>query len=220
MVATGLSRGFGAGAARVEALRQASLTVADSELVVVLGRSGAGKTTLLSVCGGLDRPDSGSVLVAGQRVDQLRDGQLQRFLATTAGWVFQTAGLLPLLTAEENVALGLRLAGAPEAAALRAARDALTVVGLGERRAHRGNELSGGEQHRVALARALAKGPALLYADEPTAQLDSETGGAILSLIRESADSGIPVLMATHDELAAEVGDRVLRLDDGVLTSA
>lgn len=212
-----ISRSFGSGDRRVEAVKEASFQVLDGELVMLLGRSGAGKTTLLSCCGGLDRPDSGSVQVAGQRVEGLHGSDLQHFLANTVGWVFQSAGLLPLLTAEENVALGLRLAGTGEREAMATARQALSSVGLSERAAHRGHELSGGEQQRVALARALAKGPALLIADEPTAQLDTETAAGILALIQEAAQSGIAVLMATHDEAATELADRVLLLDDGVL---
>jgi putative ABC transport system ATP-binding protein len=217
LVADGLCRGFGDGGTRVEAVRSASIQVAEAELVVVLGRSGAGKSTLLSLCGGLDEPDEGHVTVAGRDVRTLHGAERDTFLRRTVGWVFQAAGLLPLLSAEENVALAVRLTGAGEVAAMAGARRALDSVGLTQRAGHRGNELSGGEQHRVALARALAKSPALLIADEPTAQLDSETARGILSLIREAAEGGAAVLLATHDESAAEVAHRVLLMEDGFL---
>jgi putative ABC transport system ATP-binding protein len=134
------------------------------------------------------------------------------------GWVCQNAGLLPLLTAGENVALAARIAGEPEVEASRLSGLALEATGLSERGEHREDELSGGERQRVALARALVRAPVLLIADEPTAQLDSRTAAGILGLIREAADSGTAVLMATHDEQVAAVGDRVLRMEDGLLT--
>jgi putative ABC transport system ATP-binding protein len=133
------------------------------------------------------------------------------------GWVFQSPGLLPLLTAEENVALALRLLDRRDTGMAAAARAALDAVGLAERANHRGAELSGGEQQRVALARALVKEPALLIADEPTGQLDTETGRAVLEVLRRTADAGTAVLLATHDPAAAEVADRVLLMEDGVL---
>ena len=142
-----------------------------------------------------------------------RDG----FLRRTVGWVFQSAGLLPLQTAGENVSLTLRLLGRSEAEASAAARRALDAVGLSERTEHRGEELSGGEQQRVAVVRALVKAPALLLADEPTAQLDSETAGSVLALLRHAAASGTAVLLATHDEAAAGEADRVLVMEDGCL---
>jgi putative ABC transport system ATP-binding protein len=217
LVADELCRRFGEGETRVEAVRSASLQVAEAELVVVLGRSGAGKSTLLSLCGGLDEPDEGRVTVAGRDVRTLDGAERDHFLRRTVGWVFQAAGLLPLLSAGENVALAVRLTGADEVAASARARLALDSVGLTQRARHRGNELSGGEQHRVALARALAKSPALLIADEPTAQLDSETARGIMSLIRRAAEQGTAVLLATHDESAAEVAHRVLLMEDGFL---
>ncbi|MDQ6773290.1 MAG: ABC transporter ATP-binding protein, partial [Candidatus Dormibacteraeota bacterium] len=207
LLARGLCRSFASGDSVVRAVAGADLSVDEGELLVVLGRSGAGKTTLLTLCGGLDRPDSGSVTVGGRDVAGLRGAARDLFLQRTVGWVFQAPGLLPLLSAEENVALGLRLAGSSEAEAAAMARRALAGVGLSGRARHRGNELSGGEQHRVALARALAKAPALLIADEPTSQLDTETARGILALIREAADSGTAVLLATHDRAAAEVAD-------------
>jgi putative ABC transport system ATP-binding protein len=216
LVAEGLTRSFRAGGELVVAVRESSLRVGERELVAILGRSGAGKSSFLFLCGGLDRPDAGRVIVAGQEVTALGGPALERFLQRTVGWVFQSPGLLPLLTAEENVALALRLLDRP----VGAARAALDAVGLGDRAGHRGAELSGGEQQRVALARALVKEPALLIADEPTGQLDTETGRAVLDLLRRTADAGTAVLLATHDAAAAEVADRVLLMDDGVLRAA
>src|SRR5438094_4298644 len=200
---------------RVDALVGVDLQVREGEMVVLLGRSGAGKTTLLSLIGGLDRADSGSIHVGGQDVKALRDGDLDRFRQRTIGWAFQTAGLLPLLTALENVWLPLALQGKPEKEAVAEATTALAAVGLAERADHRAYELSGGEQHRVALARALAKAPLLLLADEPTAQLDSETAREITVLIRRAADSGTAVVFATHDRAVTEFADRVVLIEDG-----
>jgi putative ABC transport system ATP-binding protein len=218
VVARGLTRRFTTGGRTVEAVRDADLQVGDGEMLVLLGRSGAGKSTLLSLIGGLDRPDAGTVTVAGQDVPSLRGADLDRFLQRTVGWVFQTSGLLPLLTAAENVSLGLRVAGESEAASMQAAMTALESVGLAERADHRGNELSGGEQQRVAVARALIKAPHLLLADEPTAQLDTETSRSIIALLRQAADSGTAILFATHDESATELADRVIHMEDGVLS--
>lgn len=215
--ARGVSRRFAAGGRVVEAVRDADLDLVAGELVVLLGRSGAGKSTLLSLLGGLDRPDSGTIRVAGLDVTALRGRDLEEYLQGTVGWVFQTSGLLPLLSATENVALTRRLRGDGDREATEAARRALAEVGLAERGDHRGHELSGGEQQRVAVARALAKAPALLLADEPTAQLDTDTARTVTALLRRAAGSGTAVLLATHDESAAEHADRVLRMQDGVL---
>ena len=209
-----VSKHFDAGR-RVQALAGVDLQVGEGEMVVLLGRSGAGKTTLLSLIGGLDRADSGSIHVGGQDVNALRDGDLDRFRQRTIGWAFQTAGLLPLLTALENVWLPLALQSKTEKEAVAEATTVLDAVGLAERADHRAHELSGGEQHRVALARALAKAPLLLLADEPTAQLDSETAREITTLIRKAADSGTAVLFATHDRAVTEFADRVVVIEDG-----
>lgn len=209
-----VSRHFNTGR-RVDALVGVDLLVKESELVVLLGRSGAGKSTLLSLIGGLDRPDSGSIHVGGQDVTGLHGAALDLFRQRTVGWAFQTAGLLPLLTALENVWVPMTLMGRTEAEATAEARAVLGAVGLEERADHRAYELSGGEQHRVALARALAKAPELLLADEPTAQLDSETARDITRLIRSAADSGTAVLFATHDRAVAEFADRVVTIEDG-----
>jgi len=213
-----VSRRFEVGGHSVDAVRGVDLSVREGELVALLGRSGSGKTTLLSLAGGLDRPDAGQVSVGGQVLGTLDEAGLDEFRRRTVGWIFQTSGLLPLLTATENVALALRIQGLPEARAGRMALAALEEVGLAERAAHRAYELSGGEQQRAALARAMVKHPRLLLADEPTGQLDSETSQEVVSLLREAASAGITVLLATHDPALADVADRVLRIEDGRLT--
>ena len=218
LVAEGLSRWFTAGTGQVIGVRNAELRIAEAELVVVLGRSGSGKSTLLALCGGLDQPDLGRVMVGGREVSSLRGAARESFLQRSVGWVCQNAGMLPLLTAEENVALAAWIAGEPQQEAVRLARVALAATGLSERAGHREDELSGGERQRVALARALVRAPDLLIADEPTAQLDTGTAYGVLALIREAADAGTAVLLATHDEAVAALGDRVLRMEDGVLT--
>jgi putative ABC transport system ATP-binding protein len=219
IVAAGLLREFGSGAQRTRAVDGVDLSVAEAELLMVLGRSGAGKTTLLSMVGGLDRPDAGTVTVAGQRVEALQGRDRDRFLQVSVGWVFQTSGLVPLLTAAENVELSLRLAGLTGTAARERAVEALALVGLDGRRAHTAAELSGGEQQRVAVARAIAKRPIAVIADEPTAQLDSETAAGIMELLREVAAAGTAVLMATHDRVAVEYADRVVNMEDGRLAA-
>jgi putative ABC transport system ATP-binding protein len=212
----GVSRRFSAGGRTVNAVHGATLSIDDGELVVLLGRSGSGKTTLLSMIGGLDRPDEGTVMVDGADVGSLRGSDLDRFRQKTVGWVFQTSGLLPLLTAAENVGLALRIQGRNEDESSRAALSALEEVGLAERADHRTYELSGGEQQRVALARALVKEPRVLLADEPTGQLDTETAGSVMGLIREASTAGITSIVATHDTALAGQADRVLVMEDGV----
>jgi putative ABC transport system ATP-binding protein len=212
----GVSRRFTAGGRTVNAVHGATLSIDDGELLVLLGRSGSGKTTLLSMIGGLDRPDEGTVIVDGADVGSLRGSDLDRFRQKTVGWVFQTSGLLPLLTAAENVGLALRIQGRNEDESSRAALSALEEVGLAERADHRTYELSGGEQQRVALARALVKEPRVLLADEPTGQLDTETAASVMGLIREASAAGITSIVATHDPALADQADRVLVMEDGV----
>ncbi len=203
----------------VTALRDVSLALQRGELVALVGASGSGKSTLLGLMGGLDQPDSGRVLIEGSDLAQLDGAGLLALRRSKVGFVFQAAGLVPLMTARENVALALEVCGTEPRAAEGAAMKALQRVGLVERSRHRTYELSGGEQQRVALARALVKSPNILLADEPTGQLDSETGAAMFTLLREVAASGTGVLMATHDEVLAQGADRVLTLIDGVLSS-
>jgi putative ABC transport system ATP-binding protein len=218
--ATGVAKGFAAsgGRGRTEAVRGVDFVIRPAELVVLLGRSGAGKSTLLSLVGGIDSPDAGTILVDGQDVGRLRGRAREEYLRNTVGWVFSSAGLLPLLSALENVWLAARLLGHRDAIARKEAMQALDAVGLGPRAGHRAAELSGGEQQRVALARALVKKPVLLLADEPTAQLDSETGKSVLDVMRDATRAGTAILLATHDLAVIEVADRVLSMEDGQLT--
>ena len=211
-----LERRYGEGETAVHALRGVSLAVRKGELVAVMGPSGSGKSTLMHILAGLDKPTSGDVKVAGIDIGGLNDANLTRVRREHIGFVFQFFNLLPMLSAEENVLLPLSIAGEkPE-------RDwfeqLLTQTGLAERRRHRPSELSGGQQQRVAIARALVTRPTIVFADEPTGNLDSKTGGEILELIRDSVDSyGQTTVMVTHEPRAASIADRILFLADGLI---
>ncbi|MGH6673378.1 MAG: ABC transporter ATP-binding protein [Xanthobacteraceae bacterium] len=213
---SGVNLSLGRGAGRVHILRDISLHIAHGEAVAFLGPSGSGKSTLLMVMTGLERPDSGSVVVAGQDLCKLGEDGLARFRGAHIGIVFQAFHLIPTMTAIENVAVPLELAG--KADALRRAEQELAAVGLAERRNHYPAELSGGEQQRVALARALAADPAILVADEPTGNLDEATGREIIALLfRSQRQRGTTLVLVTHDlELAARC-DRVLHMHSGRL---
>ena len=214
----GVSRTFGHGAQAVHAVRDVSFGAGRGELVAVRGRSGAGKTTLLNLVGGLDRADAGRVTVAGCEVTSAGERELLALRRDTVGFVFQSFGLIPILSAAENIGVPMRLARLP--AGQREERTAmlLELVGLGAHAAQRPYELSGGQQQRVAVARALANDPELLIADEPTGQLDSETGRQIMNLLRAVVSSrGTTALVATHDATVLDVADRVLLLRDGRL---
>jgi putative ABC transport system ATP-binding protein len=214
----GVSRVFGHGARAVHAVRDVSLHAERGELVTVRGRSGAGKTTLLNVVGGLDRPDSGRVTVAGREVTAASERDLLTLRRDTIGFVFQSFGLIPILSAAENVEVPMRLAKMPAKARDERVSMLLELVGLGGHAAQRPYELSGGQQQRVAVARALANDPDLLIADEPTGQLDSETGRSIMDLLRALVRSrGMTALVATHDATLIDLADRVLVLRDGQL---
>jgi putative ABC transport system ATP-binding protein len=213
-----VTRVFGSGRTEVRALRGVSLSVNHGELVVLRGRSGSGKTTLLSVIGGLDRPSTGRVEVDGRDVTAMTADERAALLRETVAFIFQSFGLIPILSAAENVGVPMRLARADPPARESRAHALLDLVGLGDRTALRPYELSGGEQQRVAIARALANSPRLLLADEPTGQLDSETGGQIMRLIRSIVhDEGITAIVATHDPVLTSLADRVLSLKDGQL---
>ena len=215
-----VTRTFGSGPAEVRALRGVSLSVRRGELVALRGRSGSGKTTLLSIIGGLDRPTSGRVEVAGQDVTAMSNDGLAAMLRETVAFIFQAFGLIPILSAAENVGLPMRLARTEAAVRERRARALLDLVGLEGHHDQRPYELSGGEQQRVAIARALANSPALLLADEPTGQLDSETAGQIMRLLRSIVhDEGITAIVATHDATLISLADRVLTIKDGLLES-
>jgi putative ABC transport system ATP-binding protein len=215
VVATsGLTRDYGEGDTAVHALRGVSLELSRGKLTAVMGPSGSGKSTLMHLLAGLDRPTSGDVWIDGTQITALGDTELTKLRRRHIGFVFQFFNLLPMLTAEENVVLPLSLAGrSPE----RKWVDALIAeVGLAERRKHRPSELSGGQQQRVAIARALVSRPTVVFADEPTGNLDSQTSGEILTLLRGAVDAyGQTTVMVTHDATAAAIADRILFLADG-----
>jgi putative ABC transport system ATP-binding protein len=216
----GISRRFGHGDTAVHALREVSFDVAPGTLVALVGRSGSGKTTLLNVVGGLDDPDDGSVLVDGVDVTALDEDGRSRLRRERVSYVFQTFGLIPVLSAAENIGVPLRLAKAPVAERERRVALLLELVGLTDHAAQRPGELSGGQQQRVAIARALAASPRLLLADEPTGQLDAETGLAVMALIRGIVESeGVTALVSTHDPVMMALADRVLHISDGRVTA-
>jgi putative ABC transport system ATP-binding protein len=211
-----VARTFGRGATAVHALRGVSFNVAAGQFTVVRGRSGCGKTTLLNIVGGLDAPTSGTVRVAGRDVTALTERERLLLRRSTVAFIFQSFGLIPTLSAAENVGIPLRITGTEQRAREERVRMLLNVVGLEDHAAQRPNELSGGEQQRVAIARALAGSPELLIADEPTGQLDSETGRQIMRLLQTVVRSeGITALVATHDAGIVDLADEVLTLEDG-----
>jgi putative ABC transport system ATP-binding protein len=213
-----VSRVYGEGAAAVHAVRDVSFTVAPGELVALVGRSGSGKTTLLNCVGGLDRPDEGRVVVAGREVSSLDEAGLVGLRRDVVSFVFQTFGLVPVLSAAENVGVPLRLRRVPTVDREARVQLLLDLVGLGGHAAQRPAELSGGQQQRVAIARALASSPRLLVADEPTGQLDSETGTAVMALLRAVVEAeGMTAIVSTHDPLMVALADRVVRIADGRL---
>jgi putative ABC transport system ATP-binding protein len=218
VAARDLTRRYGEGATAVAALRGVSIDVERAHLVAVMGPSGSGKSTLMHVLAGLDKPTSGSVKIAGTEITALDDSKLTLLRREHIGFVFQFFNLLPMLTAEENVVLPLSIAGEkPDGAWL---EELLGRTGLSPRRRHRPAELSGGEQQRVAITRALVTKPTILFADEPTGNLDSKISGEILELLRGSVeDYGQTIVMVTHDPRAAAIADRILFLADGLIVN-
>ncbi len=211
-----LSRDFPSGGDVVHALRSVDLRVARGELIALKGRSGSGKTTLLNLIGGLDRPTSGRVTVDGDEVSSMRESELVRLRRHKVAFIFQAFGLIPILSAAENVEVPLRLVSAEPRERDERVYRLLELVGLAERANHRPHELSGGEQQRVAIARALANRPGLLLADEPTGQLDSATGRTIMALLRSIVRSErVTAVVATHDPLLIDLADRVVEIADG-----
>ena len=212
--ATDLARRYGEGDTAVDALRGVDLEVAGGKLTAVMGPSGSGKSTLMHLLAALDRPTSGYITLAGTRLGQLSDTEITQLRRKHIGFVFQFFNLLPMLTADENVRLPLSIAG--EKPDRDWYEDLLKEVGLADRRTHRPAELSGGQQQRVAIARALVSRPTVVFADEPTGNLDSKTSGEILELLRRSVDDyGQTTVMVTHDPRAAAIADRILFLADG-----
>lgn len=211
-----LHRSYGTGAAAVHALRGVSFEIPRGELVALKGRSGSGKTTLLNLVGGLDTPDGGRITVGGTDLSELGEDGLLELRRDRIGFIFQSFGLIPILTAAENVGVPMRLRRTDPHEREERVALLLSLVGLGDHAQQRPGELSGGQQQRVAIARALANRPALLIADEPTGQLDAETGLAVMHLLRAVVRSeGVTVLVATHDPQLLGFADRVLELSDG-----
>ncbi len=212
--ASEVTRRYGEGSTAVHALRGITLGVTGGNLTAIMGPSGSGKSTLMHILAGLDKPTSGEVTIEGTNITQLNDSDLTKLRREHIGFVFQFFNLLPMLSAEENILLPLAIAG--EKPDREWFEQLLHRVGLADRRSHRPAELSGGQQQRVAIARALVSRPTVVFADEPTGNLDSASSGEILELMRDSVDSlGQTTVMVTHDARAASIADRILFLDDG-----
>jgi putative ABC transport system ATP-binding protein len=216
----GVTRTFGSGRIATRALRGVSFTVRPGQLVALRGRSGSGKTTLLNIVGGLDLPDSGQVRVGDRDVTAMSSHERMELRRSSVAFIFQSFGLIPILSAAENVGVPLRIAGMAPKEREERVRLMLDIVGLGEHARQRPGELSGGQQQRVAIARALAGSPQVLLADEPTGQLDSETAKQIMRLLRTVVQSeGVTALVATHDPGLIDIADSVLVLEDGTIKS-
>jgi putative ABC transport system ATP-binding protein len=211
-----ITRRYGEGDTAVDALRGVSLDVAPAKMTAIMGPSGSGKSTLMHILAALDRPTSGYATIAGTRLGELSDTEITKLRRRHIGFIFQFFNLLPMLTAEENILLPLSIAGRkPDKVEF---EELLDRVGLKDRRTHRPSELSGGQQQRVAVARALVSKPTVVFADEPTGNLDSKTSGEILQLLHESVDNyGQTMVMVTHEASAAAIADRVLFLADGLI---
>jgi putative ABC transport system ATP-binding protein len=221
VLAQNLERVFRFGSQEIRAIHDVNLEVQRGQFVAITGRSGAGKTTLLNLIAGLDRPTSGAVYIEGEDISRLSEDELTKLRRHRVGFVFQSFGLLPLLSAYENVELPLRIAGVSAGERERRAHECLELVGLGGRANHRPYELSGGEQQRVAIARALVNQPALILADEPTGELDSATASVIFSLLREIVDSEkVTFIAATHDPAIIELASLVRELSDGTFIAS
>ncbi|WP_438434805.1 ABC transporter ATP-binding protein [Gorillibacterium sp. sgz500922] len=220
LAASGVKRVFGRGDARITALADIQLSVAAGSMVALKGRSGSGKTTLLNILSALDEPTEGEVTFRGRRIREMSEKERHELRRREMGLVFQSFGLIPLMSAYENVEFGLRIAGIAAESRRGAAEEALDRVGMRDRMKHRPPELSGGEQQRVAIARAIVHEPKLLVADEPTAELDSRMGLQVIGVFRELVDRlGMTVLLTTHDPGIMELVDHVIALEDGKIVS-
>jgi ABC-type lipoprotein export system ATPase subunit len=218
VAASGLVKSYGEGRASRRVLDGAALSVESGEVVAILGRSGSGKSTLLHLIGGLDRPEAGTIVLDGEHVDGASEARLSELRRRRVGFVFQFFHLLPELSGEANVLLPARVRGAHPAAARRA-RELVDRLGLRPVARSLPHQLSGGEQQRFAIARALVNDPAVVLADEPTGNLDAQAGAEVLRLLRAGADEGRAVIMVTHEAAAAGIADRVLTLREGKLSS-
>ena len=219
LMASGVRKAYRTGAETVEALRGVDLVVERGEFVAVMGPSGSGKTTLLNCLSGLDDIDAGSVVVNGEDIISMSDARRTKHRAQAMGFVFQAFNLIPVFTATENVELPLLLAGASPRDARRAAQQTLERVGLGQRFNHRPTELSGGEQQRVTVARALAGRPEVVWADEPTGNLDSETAAQVLGLLRELHREGLTLVLVTHEQDIGRSAERLVTMRDGTIVA-
>jgi putative ABC transport system ATP-binding protein len=220
LVATNVRKVYRTGAGSVEALRDLDLRIGAGEFIAVMGPSGSGKTTLLNCLSGLDSIDGGTVVIEGRNLHALSDAERTRHRAERMGFVFQAFNLIPVFTASENVELPLLLAGATPHEARRRAEGTLERIGLAHRRNHRPNELSGGEQQRVTIARALAGRPAIVWADEPTGNLDTETAESMMELLRELNAEGLTLVLVTHDPSIGQMAKTVVRMRDGAIESS
>ena len=220
LVAEKVRKVYKTGAETVEALKDISITIERGEFVAVMGPSGSGKTTFLNCLSGLDDIDGGRVLVEGQDLHEMSDAKRSRNRAEQMGFIFQSFNLIPVFTSVENVELPLWLSGRSPSDARTAAEATLDRVGLGHRKNHRPNELSGGEQQRVTIARALAGTPSIVWADEPTGNLDSETAWSIIGLLQELNEEGLTLVLVTHDPAIGEKANRLVRMRDGDIESS
>ena len=218
-MATGVTKTYRTGAETVVALRDIDLGVAAGEFVAVMGPSGSGKTTMLNCLSGLDEIDAGAVEVDGRDLGAMSDAERTKHRASTMGFIFQAFNLIPVFSSTENVELPLLLAGAPAKQARAAAQKTLARVGLGHRLNHRPTELSGGEQQRVTIARALAGQPKIVWADEPTGNLDSETASQVMDLLRELHREGLTLMLVTHDQDIGATAERRIEVRDGSIVS-
>lgn len=216
ITAINISRKFGTGDAAVTAVKDINLKVKQGEFLAITGRSGSGKTTLLNLLGGLDQPTHGQILLQNQDLSDMSDPEMVKLRRQNIGFIFQSFGLLPLLSAYENVELPLHIRGYSWRDRRTLAHETLELVGLSGRTSHRPYELSGGEQQRVAIARALAPNPQIVFADEPTGELDTATGISISNILKNiSSERAVTVIVATHDPVISQISDRVIDIMDG-----
>ncbi len=220
LVATAVTKTYRTGAETVEALSDLSVTISTGEFLAVMGPSGSGKTTFLNCLSGLDEIDGGSVVIEGSDIHTMSDQARTRYRAAKMGFIFQAFNQIPVITSVENVELPLLLAGASPSDARQRAEQTLERVGLGPRKGHRPNELSGGEQQRVTVARALAGEPAIVWADEPTGNLDTETAGSVMELLHELNRDGLTLVLVTHDPAIGNTASRLIRMRDGRIESS